>query len=44
MIRSKQELADRILDEGADTKLTELSDDELLKFVSIDLTRATSDD
>ncbi|MCC7420299.1 MAG: DEAD/DEAH box helicase [Planctomycetaceae bacterium] len=44
MIRGKQELANRVLDEGAETKLTELSDDELLRFVSIDLNRATADE
>jgi non-specific serine/threonine protein kinase len=44
MIRGKQELADRILDEGGETKLTELSDDELMRFVSIDLNRATADE
>ena len=44
MIRDKQNLADEILDTGAETKLTEMSDSELLDFVSIDLSRASSDD
>ena len=44
MIRDKQELADRILDGGAEAKLTEMSDQELLNFVAIDLARAQIDD
>lgn len=44
MIRDKQELADEILSGGAETQLTEMSDSELLDFVSIDLSRASSDD
>jgi SNF2 family DNA or RNA helicase len=44
MIRDKQELADEILSGGAETQLTEMSDRELLDFVSIDLSRAASDD
>jgi len=44
MIRDKQSLADQLLDQGAETQLTELSDDELLRFVAIDLNRATSDE
>ena len=44
MIRDKQELADEILSGGAETQLTEMSDAELLDFVSIDLSRAASDD
>lgn len=40
MIRDKQELSDRLLDDGGEPKLTELSDEELLRFVSIDLNRA----
>ncbi|HET6881418.1 MAG TPA: DEAD/DEAH box helicase [Pirellulales bacterium] len=43
MLRDKQQLADQVLDEGGETALTELSDDELLKFVSLDLERATMD-
>jgi SNF2 family DNA or RNA helicase len=44
MNRDKQHLADEILDTGAETKLTEMSDSELLDFVSLDLSRASSDD
>jgi SNF2 family DNA or RNA helicase len=44
MIRDKQELADEILSGGAETMLTEMSDTELLDFVSIDLSRAASED
>ena len=36
-VRDKQRLADRVLDEGGETAVTDLSDDELLKFVSLDL-------
>jgi hypothetical protein len=43
MLRDKQQLADRVLDEGGETALTELSDEELLKFVSLDLERATAE-
>ncbi|MCP4504944.1 MAG: DEAD/DEAH box helicase, partial [Fuerstiella sp.] len=44
MIRSKQDLADEILSDGAEAQLTEMSDAELLDFVSIDLSRAANDD
>jgi hypothetical protein len=37
-------LADDILQEGGEKLLTEMSDDELLRFVSLDVTRATDDD
>ena len=40
MIQAKQELADEVLSEGAEKLLTEMSDNELLKFVAIDRTRA----
>jgi non-specific serine/threonine protein kinase len=43
MLRDKQRLADQVLDEGGETALTELSDDELLKFVALDLERATAE-
>jgi non-specific serine/threonine protein kinase len=43
-LRDKQELADDILQEGGEKLLTEMSDDELLRFVSLDVTRATDDD
>jgi SNF2-related domain/SNF2 Helicase protein/Helicase conserved C-terminal domain len=44
MIRSKQAVADQVLDQDGEAPLTEMSDDELLRFVSLDLDRATSDD
>ena len=44
MIRDKQDLADEVLNSGAETMLTEMDDRELLDFVSIDLARAASDD
>jgi SNF2 family DNA or RNA helicase len=43
MLQDKQQLADRVLSEGGESALTELSDDELMKFVSLDLARATAD-
>lgn len=46
LIANKQAIADQILgpDGEVDTKLTEMSDDELLGFVSLDLRRALDDD
>jgi non-specific serine/threonine protein kinase len=44
MIHEKLALADRLLDQGAEAALTEMTDDELLRFVSLDLSRATGDD
>ncbi len=44
MIRSKQSVADQILQDDADVHLTEMSDEELLRFVALDLTRAEADD
>jgi SNF2 family DNA or RNA helicase len=43
MIRDKLDLADRLLDQGAEAALTEMSDDALLRFVSLDLNRATGE-
>jgi non-specific serine/threonine protein kinase len=40
MIRDKSALADSILNEESETRLTELSNDELLRFVSLDISRA----
>ncbi len=42
MISEKQQLADELLDEGAEAKLTEMSDDELIGLVTLDLSRATA--
>ena len=44
MIRDKQELADGVLGEGGEKLLTEMSDSELLKFVALDVSRATLDE
>jgi len=44
MIRDKQELADGVLGEGSERLLTEMSDSELMKFVALDVTRATLDE
>ena len=44
MIRSKQDLADQLLNESSETKLTEMSDAELLRFVALDITRATEEE
>ena len=40
MIESKKQLAGDLLGAGADTLLTELKDDELLKLVALDLSAA----
>jgi non-specific serine/threonine protein kinase len=42
MIRDKQALADGVLNQEGETVLTELADDELLRFVSLDLSRASA--
>ncbi|HTN75615.1 MAG TPA: DEAD/DEAH box helicase, partial [Pirellulaceae bacterium] len=44
MLAGKQALADRILSDSGETRLTELSDDALLRFVSLDINRAAADD
>jgi non-specific serine/threonine protein kinase len=44
MLQEKQQLADKLLDQGGETMLTEMSDDELLGFVSLDLNRATAEE
>jgi non-specific serine/threonine protein kinase len=43
MLADKQQLADRLLDHEGEKALTELSDEELLKFVSLDLARAMAE-
>ena len=40
MIRGKRSLAKELLSGGDEVRLTELSDEELLATVSLDLTRA----
>ena len=44
MIRDKQAVADKLLNQGSETLLTEMKDDELLRFVALDIGRATADD
>lgn len=44
MLTSKQALADQLLKESGETRLTELSNDELLRFVSLDIARATAEE
>jgi SNF2 family DNA or RNA helicase len=44
MIREKQQLADKLLSHGGESLLTEMSDDDLLNFVAIDLNRAIDDE
>ena len=41
LISDKQEMADALLEGGAEKALTELSDDEILEMVSLDIERAT---
>jgi non-specific serine/threonine protein kinase len=43
LIEEKKELAESILGEGGERLLTEMPDDELLRFVSLDLSRALDD-
>ncbi|MDQ3329387.1 MAG: DEAD/DEAH box helicase, partial [Planctomycetota bacterium] len=43
MISDKRAVAEQILDADGSPKLTEMSDDDLLKFVALDLNRAASD-
>ena len=43
MIADKQQLSDGLLGEGAETALTEMSDDELIQLVSLDLNRVTDE-
>lgn len=40
LIREKQEMADALLEGGAETALTDMSDDEILDMVSLDIERA----
>jgi non-specific serine/threonine protein kinase len=43
MLRDKQDLADKILSPEGEAHLTEMNDDELLKFVAIDLNKALAE-
>jgi SNF2-related domain/SNF2 Helicase protein/Helicase conserved C-terminal domain len=44
MLQSKRAVADQILNSEGEAPLTEMNDAELLRFVGLDLGRATSDD
>jgi non-specific serine/threonine protein kinase len=44
MIRDKQSVADQLLIEESETRLTEMSNDELLRFVTLDIGRATAEE
>ena len=44
MLTSKQAVADQLLNEEGEAKLTEMSDDELMRFVSLDIGRATAEE
>ena len=44
MLASKQSIADKLLNQESEVQLTELSNDELLKFVSLDIGRATAEE
>jgi non-specific serine/threonine protein kinase len=43
LIRDKQSVADKLLDQESGPLLTEMNDDELLKFVALDLSRAAAE-
>ena len=40
MIHAKKELASDILESGAETSLTEFSNDDLIKMISLDIHKA----
>ena len=44
MIRDKQAVADKLLDQKSESQLTEMNDEELLSFVALDIGRATADE
>ncbi len=44
LIASKQSVADQLLNQESETQLTEMSDDELLRFVALDIGRAASEE
>jgi superfamily II DNA or RNA helicase len=44
MIREKRALADQLLNKEGETLLTEMSDAELLRFVSLDISRASTEE
>src|ERR1700730_2188849 len=44
MLRAKRGIADKLLNQPTETLLTEMNDSELLRFVSLDITRASAED
>jgi SNF2 family DNA or RNA helicase len=44
MIRDKRGIADKLLNQPTETLLTEMNDSELLRFVSLDISRASAED
>jgi hypothetical protein len=44
MIQSKQAVADQVLNQESEALLTEMTNDELLRFVALDIGRATAED
>jgi non-specific serine/threonine protein kinase len=44
MIREKRGMAEKVLDRGTEAVLTEMSDNELLRFVALDISRAGADE
>ena len=44
MIQGKQAIADQILNQNGEANLTEMNDDELLRFVALDIGRATTEE
>jgi non-specific serine/threonine protein kinase len=44
MIHDKQAVADQILNAESEVRLTEMSNDELLRFVTLDIDRATAEE
>ena len=44
MLGEKQKVADQILNNDGEASLTEMSNDEVLRFVSLDLGRAIADE
>jgi len=44
MIQAKQAVADQVLGQAGETVLTEMKDDELLRFVALDINKAVADD
>jgi non-specific serine/threonine protein kinase len=43
MIRGKKEISNSLFDDSGEVNLTELSDEELMRFVSLDVTKASVD-